>query len=135
MHAPDNSDNNDGPIRDELQRVLSSPGFAQNVRLSKFLGLIVERELQGKRPELKESLLGVEVFDREPGFNPRQDSIVRTEAARLRERLARYYAQEGAADPIVIEMPKGAYVPVFRKADAPRHEQTSKPESPRRLTA
>src|SRR5260370_2829035 len=121
MHAPDNPDNNDGPIRDELQRVLSSPRFAQNVRLSKFLGLIVERELQGKRPELKESLLGVEVFDREPGFNPRQDSIVRTQPPKLREALARYYAQEGAPDPSDIRLPKHACRPLFRKPEPMRH--------------
>ena len=111
-----------------MERILSSPCFTQNDRLSKFLGLIVEWKLQGRSAELKESLLGVEVFDRKPGFNPRRDSIVRTEAAKLRERLARYYAEEGAGDPIRIDLPKGGYVPVFRRANTPQDAQTAKPE-------
>ncbi|MEO8594083.1 MAG: tetratricopeptide repeat protein [Candidatus Solibacter sp.] len=55
------------------------------------------------------------MFARTPGFDPRQDSVVRTEAAKLRTRLSNYYAGEGAGDPVVIELPKGGYVPVFRQ--------------------
>jgi TolB-like protein/Tfp pilus assembly protein PilF len=94
---------------------LASRGFVRNDRQSKFLRFVVEQQLQGKASELKESLVGIEVFGRTPGFDPRQDSIVRTEAARLRARLSEYYAAEGAADPIVIELPKGGYTPVFRE--------------------
>ncbi|MBI1788762.1 MAG: hypothetical protein HYR60_14585 [Acidobacteria bacterium] len=81
---------------------------------------MVERQLEGKAAELKESLVGIEVFGRRPGFDPRQDSVVRTEAAKLRARLSQYYAGEGAGDPVVIELPKGGYTPVFRRPeDAP----------------
>jgi TolB-like protein len=106
------------PIRRELEKVLSSPGFERNDRLSKFLRFVVERQLEGKAEELKESLVGIEVFGRKPGYDPRQDSVVRTEAAKLRARLSQYYAGEGAADPIVIELPKGSYVPTFRQPQA-----------------
>src|SRR5271156_2232562 len=104
----------------ELQRVLASPGFARNERMSRFLRFIVERHLEGRDGELKESLIGIEVFGRKPGFDPQQDSIVRSEAARLRARLAEYYAIEGKSDSLVIELPKGGYAPRFRKAEPHR---------------
>ena len=111
------SDANPGPVREQVERILASGGFARNDRLSGFLRFVVERELEGNRSALKESSIGVEVFDRKPGYDPKQDSIVRTEAAKLRTRLAQYYAGEGAGDPMVMELPKGGYVPAFRQID------------------
>jgi TolB-like protein/Flp pilus assembly protein TadD len=83
--------------------------------MSRFLRFVVERQLEGRDSELKESLIGVEVFGRRPGFDPQQDSTVRSEAARLRARLAEYYAGEGSGDAVVIELPKGGYTPRFRQ--------------------
>ena len=103
-------------VRKELERVLASPGFVRNERLSRFLRFVVERHLEGREGDLKEAILGIEVFGRRPGFDPKQDSTVRTEAARLRARLAEYYAQEGSGDPILIDLPKGGYSPAFRSA-------------------
>jgi TolB-like protein len=105
-------------IRHQLDRILAGRGFVGNERLSKFLRFVVEQQLLGKADELKESLVGIEVFGRAPGFDPRQDSVVRTEAARLRVRLSQYYAGEGTGDPVVIELPKGGYTPVFRQPEA-----------------
>src|SRR3954452_6970137 len=101
-------------VQKQLQRVLASPGFARNERMSRFLRFVVERQLEGRDSELKESLIGIEVFGRRPGFDPQQDSTVRSEAARLRARLAEYYAGEGSGDAVVIELPKGGYTPRFR---------------------
>src|SRR5437868_4882054 len=98
----------------ELRRVLSSSGFARNERMSRFLRFLVEQHLQGRDDELKESVIAVEVFNRKPDYDPKQDSIVRTEAGRLRARLAEYYTGDGSADPIVIELPKLGYIPRFR---------------------
>jgi serine/threonine-protein kinase len=103
-----------------LEKILSSPEFVRNDRLSKFLRFVVEQCLEGKAAELKESLVGIEVFGRRAGFDPRQDSVVRTEAAKLRARLSKYYAGEGATDAVVIELPKGGYSPLFREAGAVR---------------
>jgi serine/threonine-protein kinase len=102
---------NDQLVREELVRVLSSSAFVRNERLSRFLRFLVERHLEGKDQEIKESLIGFEVFGRRPDYDPKLDSIVRTEAVRLRARLAEYYAGEGAHDPSAIEIPKGGYVP------------------------
>ena len=100
-------------VREELARVLSSSGFARNERLSGFLRFVVERRLQGRDDEIKESLIAVQVYSRKPDYDPKQDSIVRTEAGRLRARLAGYYAGEGSSNTRVIELPKGGYIPVF----------------------
>ena len=103
--------------RRQLERILASPGFARNERLSRFLRFVVERHLEGRDTELKESLIAVEVYGRQPDYDPKLDSIVRSEAARLRSRLIEYYAGEGSRDPVVIELPKGGYTPRFRQPE------------------
>src|SRR5690242_18608608 len=100
-------------IRNELERILSSAGFARNERLSRFLRFVVEQQLAGKGGEIKESLIAVEVFGRKPDYNPRQDPVVRIEAGKLRARLAEYYAAEGSTDEWIVDLPKGGYAPVF----------------------
>jgi serine/threonine-protein kinase len=117
-------------VRDELERLLSSSCLARNERVSRLLRFLVERSLEGREGELKESLIGVEVFGRRPDYDPKQDSTVRSEAVRLRARLSKYYAGEGSRDPLIIELPKGGYVPRFRPPDAPTQEQRAlKPHS------
>ena len=106
-----------------LERVLASPGFARNERLSRFLRFIAQEELNGRGSELKESLIGVEVFGRKPGFDPKQDSTVRSEAAKLRARLAEYYDVEGKDDTLIIEIPKGGYIPRFRRLEPQNPER------------
>jgi len=105
------------PVRAELQKVLSSSGFARNDRLSGFLRFVVEQELSGRGDELKESIIGVEFFGRPADYNVRQDSVVRNEAGKLRSRLAEYYVAEGAEDALIIELPKGGYKPAFRSIE------------------
>jgi tetratricopeptide (TPR) repeat protein len=106
--------------RRQLELVLASAEFVRNDRQSQFLRFLVERHLEGRDHELKESVVAVEVFGRDPGYDPKIDGIVRTEAMRLRARLGRYYAAEGSRDPLVIELPKGGYRPVLRqRATAP----------------
>jgi adenylate cyclase len=104
-------------VRRQLERVLASPGFARNERLSRFLRFIVEQHLEGKDSELKESVIALEVFGR-PDHDPQQDSIVRNEASRLRARLGEYYLGPGKDASVIIELPKGGYAPVTRSAGA-----------------
>src|SRR4026207_2275478 len=87
--------------RRHLERVLESPGFSRNERLSRFLRFIVEGHLDGKDQELKESIIAIEVVGRRPDFDSKLDPVVRTEAARLRARLNEYYLKEGKADALV----------------------------------
>ena len=106
-------------IRAELAHVLAGAGFARNARMSRFLTFLVDRHLEGRDGELKESLIAHEVFGRRPDYDPKQDSIVRTEAARLRARLAEHYAGAGRHSSLTVDIPKGGYVPVFRYREVP----------------
>src|SRR5215469_6661194 len=100
-------------VEKHLERVLASSGFARNERLSRFLRFVAQEELNGRGSELKESPIGVEGFGRRPGFDPKHDSTVHSEAGRLRARLAEYY-DEGRGDTVIVELPKGGYIPRFR---------------------
>ena len=102
-------------VRSQMEKILSSPAFVRNRRLSAFLRFVIEQELSGRRDLIKESIVGVEVFGRRPDYDVRHDSVVRTEAGKLRIRLEKYYAAEGMADPLVIELPKGGYAPSFHE--------------------
>jgi len=102
-------------VRSELARLLQSPLFAQSDRLGRFLRFSIENALAGKADVLKEYVIGVEVYDRKPPYHPSQDSIVRTEARRLRAKLKEYYESEGRKNPVFIYFRPGTYVPVFRK--------------------
>jgi TolB-like protein/tetratricopeptide (TPR) repeat protein len=102
-------------IRQALERVVSSSGFARNERLSGFLRFLVERHLEGRDTELKESVIAHELFGRQADYDPKLDAIVRTEAVRLRARLEKYYQADGNQDPWIIDLPKGGYRPVVRQ--------------------
>ena len=108
---------NGGPSSDQIRaavkRITNSHPFARSERLARFLHFIVERTLEGRSEEIKELVIATEVFDRGTNFEPKESTIVRTEARRLRQRLEDYYTAEGREDPTRIELPKGSYVPVF----------------------
>jgi TolB-like protein len=106
-------------IRAELAHVLAGAGFLRNARMSRFLAFLVDRHLDGRDEELKESLIAHEVFGRRPDYDPKRDSIVRTEAARLRGRLAEHYAGAGRHSSVILDIPKGSYVPVSRYREVP----------------
>jgi TolB-like protein/Tfp pilus assembly protein PilF len=127
-------DSREEAIRRELERVLSSAGFSRNQRLSQFLRFLVDRHLEGRDSELKESVIAVEVFGRKAGYDPKLDGIVRTEAVRLRARMERYYQAEGSQDALIIELPKGGYRPVFRER-ATGAEETATPKLPQKTNA
>ena len=104
----------EAPIPRQLARILQSRVFVQSERLSRFLRFIVEHTLSGSQSCLKEYVIGSEVYDRKPPYNPSQDSIVRTEARRLRSKLKEYYEAEGKEDPVYVYLRPGSYVPVFQ---------------------
>lgn len=104
-------------IREQIQRIVLSTAFRTSDRLKHFITFVTDEALQGKTDHLKEYSVGVQVFGRETAFDPRTDPVVRVQARRLRARLERYYREEGQDDPIVIDLPKGGYAPVFRRRD------------------
>jgi serine/threonine-protein kinase len=102
-----------GDISAQLSKILSSPQFVQAAALSRFLRFVVEASQAGQT--VKEYPIGVEVFNRGKDFDPRIDTIVRVQAAKLRSKLLEYYSSVGAEDPIVISLPKGGYAPEIRE--------------------
>jgi len=105
-------------IRAELDRILASRWLKDSRQLSNLLRHVVEETLAGRKDGLKEYSLGLQVFHRPPDYDPRSDAIVRVQASLLRKRLAAYYASEGKDSLWRIEIPKGGYVPEFRRKDA-----------------
>lgn len=105
---------NPGDIRRQLERITASAMFRDAFRLRSFLHFVVETALSGDTNMIKAYTIAVEALGRGSNFDPQNDPIVRVEAGRLRRALARYYDELGGDDRIVIEIPSGAYVPVFR---------------------
>ena len=103
-------------VRTQLDKILSSEGFVNAGRICRFLRFAVEAKLRGEEGQLKEYVLGREVFDRDESYDPRLDPIVRVEARRLRAKLDEYYEGAGRSDPMRIEFPKGGYAPVIQPA-------------------
>lgn len=101
-------------VRSQIDRILASSAFARSERMRRFLRFTVGEVLEGRAGQLKEYLVGVEVFDRKASYDSRVDPIVRVEARRLRSKLRTYYETEGRSDAVLIEYPTGSYVPQFR---------------------
>lgn len=101
-------------IIDQLERILASTAFAQSSRLQRYLRFVVTEALANREARLKEYTIALDVFEREDSFDPQTSSIVRVEASRLRGKLNLYNATDGRNDPVLISLPKGAYIPVFQ---------------------
>ncbi len=112
-HAPPEAPIPVEAVRAQMEKILATELFAGSERLSRFLRFTVEEALQGRADQLKEYVLGVEVCDRKKSFDPRLESIVRTEAGRLRAKLKEYYETLGRNDPVRIDYGRGSYAPVF----------------------
>ncbi len=94
-------------------RIRKSRAMKGCQRLEQLLTFVVGSTLKGEAMHLKETTIGVSVFGRAPDYDPKVDTIVRSQAWRLRSKLRKYYASEGVDDPVVIDIPIGHYVPVF----------------------
>jgi len=98
-------------VEAQLNRLLASESFSGAVRSQDFLRFVVDEVLAGREERIHGTTIGMEVFERPHDFDPQADPIVRVEAGRLRRRLERHYLTDGADDPVLIEIPKGSYVP------------------------
>ena len=108
-------------IRAEVDRIVTSHVFNRSPQLGAFLRFVVEAVLHGKGDRIKAYTIGVEVLRRDLKFDPQLDPIVRVEATRLRRAIERYYAGPGADDAIILDMPRGSYVPIFRHREVETH--------------
>ena len=100
-------------INTQLQRILDSPGFRNSPTLSRFLTFVVSETALEKQQQIKEYSIAVNVLNRPTDFKPQDDAVVRIHAGRLRRALSEYYLIQGINDPIIIQIPKGGYIPEF----------------------
>jgi hypothetical protein len=113
----------DSEIELQLERILTSPPFRNSRRNTQFLRFVVERAISRRTSEIKERLIGVEVFGRPLHYDLSADPIVRVAAAELRKRLAQYYAELDHSTELRVELPLGTYVPLFHRANLPSREK------------
>ena len=112
-------------IRLQLERLQAHPLFANSKRYPALLGYVVEQALVGNASDLKERSIGIEVFGRSPSYDANADPVVRITAGEVRKRLSQYYYDSSHAGELVIELPIGSYVPLFRS-----QEQVALPAEP-----
>lgn len=126
LHPPGN-DRLDNDLRWQVaQRVVASRHFVRSALLSRFLLYIVAESLQGRTENITEHEIGVRVFDRPPSYRTVEDNIVRNYARQLRRRLADFFADEGASEPMHIDIPLGGYVPVFVDPASATNEESER---------
>ena len=119
-------------VRAAVEKITASQAFRGLDRLNQFLRFVVQEALEGRADQVKEYVIGVEVYRKDSGaYDPRTDSTVRVEATKLRARLKQYYETEGQADAVVISIPKGSYSPAFEARPGVR----AWPSGPRRVWA
>src|ERR1700685_4793555 len=124
VEFPSSEDVPEEAIREQLSHILESSVFAQSERLSRFLRFTIEMTLAGSGEQLKEYRIGTAVYDRKPPYHPNIDSIVRSEARRLRSKLKEYYESAGKNDPVLISYRPGSYIPAFRPQPSEGGEHT-----------
>jgi hypothetical protein len=97
-----------------VQRIVSSPPFQKSTRLRDLLQFITEQTIHGKAHELTEQHIGNALFHKPSDYSPLEDSSVRVHARQLRLKLHEYFNEEGRNEPLILDIPKGSYAPVFR---------------------
>ncbi len=116
--APENTTQNTIPsasdVREQLERLLAHPLFCNSKRYPALLAYTVDQTLLGSAAELKERSIGIEVFGRTPSYDANADPVVRITAGEVRKRLTQYYYDSSHAGELVIELPVGSYIPMFR---------------------
>lgn len=116
-------------LRALVERVAASTPFRNSPRLKEFLLFVADRALSGRIDEITEQQIGHAVFRRALDYDTANDNIVRVSARQLRNKLREYFDDEGRGEPIVMEIPKGGYVPRFhpRAAAAPATPEAHEP--------
>ncbi len=120
--------------QDQVRRILQSKALRTSEVHRNLLHYLSEKSLSGEAETLKEYTVGLDAFAKPESYDPRQESVVRMHMARLRQKLAEYYRTEGVDDPIVVDLPKGAFKVTFEPRvalAAPAPEQPAQILTPR----
>src|SRR6266403_4401006 len=112
-------------VREQLDRILRSGSFRNAPALQRLLQYVTSKSAEGQVTHLKEYTIGIDVFGRGDGYDPKIDPVVRVEMHRIRQKLKEYYQKECANDPIFVEIPTGHYVPSIGLRTPVAHNQNS----------
>jgi hypothetical protein len=104
--------------RAQVERIFQSKAFRSSDVLRHLLSYLVDASLAGTADDLKEYTVAVDALGKPSSYDPRQESAVRMQVGRLRQKLADYYRTEGIDDPIVVDLPKGGFHVVFEPRKA-----------------
>jgi hypothetical protein len=123
--------------REQIDRLVHSKTFETSDVHRRLLQYLAEKTLAGEADRLKEYVIGLEAFGKPPTYDPKQDSIVRLQVGRLRQKLAAYYQTESPADPVLVSVPKGAFRLTFEAAPpaGPVREPRLTPRTKRAILA
>ena len=102
----------------QVRRILQSKALRTSEVHRNLLTYLAGKSLSGEADTLKEYTVGLDVFAKPDSYDPRQESVVRMHMARLRQKLAEYYRTEGLTDPILVDLPKGAFKVTFEPRPA-----------------
>lgn len=119
-------------VRSAIQSVIASDAFAGSKRCQEFLRLIVDHALAGDVDDLRERMIGVEMFHRPADYDTSNDAVVRVRATEVRKRLAQYYREAKVTPVVRIEVSPGSYVPEFHWSLPPSVEGTTTKTLPSR---
>src|SRR6202166_407550 len=98
-------------FQQHLEEVLCGEAFRGSHRSGQFLRYVINQSVNGHCDELKERLIGVELFGRSPSYDTGEDAIVRVTASDVRRRLLQHYGRYGTASEFRIRLPLGTYIP------------------------
>lgn len=118
-------------IRAQIDRLIRSKTFETSEAHRKLLQYLAEKSVNGEADRLKEYTIGLEAFGKPESYDPKHDSIVRLQAGRLRQKLAAYYQTEAPGDPVLVNLPKGAFKLSFERADEPLAPEIPSPPAAR----
>lgn len=110
-------------FQQHLDDVLRGKAFRGSHRSARFLEYIVERSIQGHGDELKERVIGIELFGRAPSYDTGEDAIVRVTASDVRKRLMQHYEISGTGSDFCIRLPLGSYIPEIVRNTIPEAEE------------
>src|ERR1700722_11376127 len=115
--------------RAQAARIFQSKTFRSSDVLRHLLSYLIDASIAGTSDDLKEYTVAVDALGKPSSYDPRQESAVRMQVGRLRQKLTEYYRTEGVDDPILVDLPKGGFRVVFEPRKPAFEEEVPLPES------
>jgi hypothetical protein len=120
-----------GEMDQAFAAILANETFSRAVVLRNLLRYLWDHRDQ----PVSEYAVGTEALQRKPDFEPKTDATVRVNVARLRGKLAEFYARDGRDCPLRLSIPLNSHHLEYRYGRAPEPAPALAPGAPRSRTA